>query len=136
VPPPLWDDAPGAGPASNDPPVGPVETGDEAGGALGECCSAHGEPGCVDAMIEACVCGEDPTCCEQAWDADCVDAVAAFGCGDCGDRRVLNVQPRPDAFAIANDREPLLSQLPGHIAIGIEPGAWSIEKAITQDNPF
>jgi hypothetical protein len=77
------EDATSEGPAGNDPTVGPVETGDD-GGAAGECCSAHGEPGCADPMIAACVCGEDPTCCDDAWDAACVDAVAAFGCGDCG----------------------------------------------------
>ena len=77
------EDATSEGPAGNDPTVGPVDTGDD-GGAAGECCSAHGEPGCADAMIAACVCAEDPTCCDEAWDVSCVDAVAAFGCGDCG----------------------------------------------------
>lgn len=71
-------------PPVDDPTIDPADTGDEAGAAPGDCCTANGEPGCADAAIQACVCAEDPTCCGQAWDASCVDAVAAFGCGDCG----------------------------------------------------
>src|SRR4030095_443714 len=35
--------------------------------------------------------------------------IALLCCRDGGDRRVLDVQPRPDAFAIPDDRELLLS---------------------------
>jgi len=66
------------------PTVGPIDTGDEGGGGVGDCCSAHAGGGCGDAMIEACVCGQDPVCCDEAWDDVCVEAVAGFGCGDCG----------------------------------------------------
>ena len=55
-----------------------------------ECCDppAHGccevgSGGCDDAKIEACVCAIDPYCCETAWDAICIDAISAGGCGAC-----------------------------------------------------
>jgi len=62
--------------------------------------------------------------------------MAMLGCRNGGTRRVLNMQPRPDALAISDDRELLLPDLSGNIAIGIEPGAGSIEEATTQDDPF
>jgi hypothetical protein len=65
------------------PTVGPLDTGDDDGGAVGDCCSAHEAGGCSDAMIEACVCGQDPVCCDEAWDEVCVESVAGFGCGEC-----------------------------------------------------
>ncbi|HAC08958.1 MAG TPA: hypothetical protein DCG14_04805, partial [Phycisphaerales bacterium] len=46
------------------------------------CCEV-GSGGCDDADIEACVCAIDPYCCETAWDAICIDAIAAGGCGAC-----------------------------------------------------
>jgi hypothetical protein len=76
------------GETGGDPTVGPIETGDEDDGAPpggnGDCCAAQPQGGCADAMIEACVCADDPTCCEQAWDDVCVESVAGLGCGQCG----------------------------------------------------
>ena len=46
------------------------------------CCEV-GSGGCDDAVIEACVCAIDPYCCETAWDAICIDAIASGGCGAC-----------------------------------------------------
>lgn len=50
----------------------------------GECCDPHGCLGCVDPNVESCVCGADPYCCEQAWDAQCAGEVESYGCGSCG----------------------------------------------------
>jgi len=47
------------------------------------CCEVGGA-GCDDASIEACVCAIDPYCCETAWDAICIDAIAVNDCGTCG----------------------------------------------------
>jgi hypothetical protein len=66
------------------PTVGPIDTGDEGGAVVGDCCTAQEQGGCSDAMIEACVCGQDPVCCDEVWDDVCVESVAGFGCGDCG----------------------------------------------------
>src|SRR5262245_34125722 len=42
----------------------------------GDCCSARnpdvGGTGCDDTVCQACVCGADPLCCNNIWDADCV----------------------------------------------------------------
>lgn len=48
------------------------------------CCEAHMSPGCVDPEVEACVCAEDPLCCQAGWDDVCVQEVDIFGCGMCG----------------------------------------------------
>jgi hypothetical protein len=49
-----------------------------------DCCSASSSiPGCRDATVEKCVCAADATCCSNTWDAFCVTAVAALGCGKC-----------------------------------------------------
>jgi hypothetical protein len=52
----------------------------------GLCCEANGSPGCDDPTIEACVCAEDPFCCDpqQTWDALCVSKVDELACGSCG----------------------------------------------------
>jgi hypothetical protein len=47
------------------------------------CCSPSSVPGCESPTIEACVCGVDPICCNQAWDAACVAEVDSIGCGTC-----------------------------------------------------
>ncbi len=47
------------------------------------CCEPHGNPGCNDPAIEACVCGADPFCCDAedgGWDEFCVDDVGGEGC--------------------------------------------------------
>jgi len=49
------------------PPPGPVPaTGS------GDCCSEHWGGGCKVASVESCVCGLDPKCCTESWDATCV----------------------------------------------------------------
>lgn len=56
-------------------------TGGSGGG--GECCTASASAGCVDADVEACVCGFDNYCCTTSWDSICVEEVGACGepCG-------------------------------------------------------
>lgn len=47
------------------------------------CCEAIETPGCVDAVLQDCVCAQDSYCCETAWDATCVSEVNDLGCGVC-----------------------------------------------------
>lgn len=49
----------------------------------GPCCGTSTVPGCVDKTIEACVCAQDPRCCNQKWDAVCAALVVGAGCGTC-----------------------------------------------------
>lgn len=52
--------------------------------AQGDCCTATAEVGgCTTSDVEACVCAQDPFCCDVEWDARCVDDVARFLCGSC-----------------------------------------------------
>ncbi len=62
------------------------EAANQCGGcglAQGDCCVPADTPGCGDADLEACVCGQDGFCCETAWDDLCVNQ-AADPCGGCG----------------------------------------------------
>ena len=45
-------------------------------------CEPQDAPGSGDADLDACVCSVDPFCCEQTWDAICVD-IATDACGAC-----------------------------------------------------
>ncbi|MCL4754946.1 MAG: hypothetical protein KJ015_32630 [Myxococcales bacterium] len=54
------------------------------GGAPGDCCVAHGYPGCSVPYIASCVCAQDPYCCQQQWDSLCASEVSSLGCGNCG----------------------------------------------------
>ncbi len=46
------------------------------------CCEVGGA-GCSDETLSACVCTEDPWCCDVEWDALCVALVSESGCGVC-----------------------------------------------------
>jgi len=80
--------------------------GDGCGGSCGECpdgtycqdgqcgendgCTATNSPGCGGCSCQACVCQQDPYCCNTAWDGICVNECQedCGGCGvmdDCGD---------------------------------------------------
>lgn len=48
-----------------------------------DCCVSDGAPGCSDPQVAGCVCAEDPACCTEGWDFQCVQEVEAFGCGTC-----------------------------------------------------
>lgn len=90
----------GAGSGGEAGAAGAAGSGGEAGGSGGEA-GGGGEPsvkgscyqvqqsgGCDDPAIEACVCAEggdgDPRCCNEAWDAVCVELVRVLNCkGDC-----------------------------------------------------
>jgi len=50
----------------------------------GPCCSVRptpGGPGCDDSTCQACVCGQDSTCCTMVWDAFCISR-AQVECAD------------------------------------------------------
>ncbi|MBM4371486.1 MAG: hypothetical protein FJ098_07515, partial [Deltaproteobacteria bacterium] len=49
----------------------------------GSCCTPKETPKCEDAAITACVCAEDPYCCDTKWDWICVNEVDTLGCGTC-----------------------------------------------------
>ena len=52
--------------------------------AVGDCCEENETGGCSNDYIKACVSVlHDASCYTTAWDEDCVDAVDAFGCGEC-----------------------------------------------------
>jgi hypothetical protein len=54
------------------------------GGSEGSCCGDNSTPGCIDDLVEACVCAQDGYCCSTEWDAQCAGEVDSFGCGQCG----------------------------------------------------
>lgn len=51
-------------------------------GGGGDCCAAHGNPGCDDDTVEQCVCNEDYVCCVDPWDDICV-GIAMDTCAAC-----------------------------------------------------
>jgi hypothetical protein len=55
------------------------------------CCETGG-PGCDDAVIQACVCDQDPFCCDTGWDEFCIAAIAAGGCGSCVEGCVVGLE--------------------------------------------
>lgn len=54
---------------------------------VGDCCTAHADPGCSIPTIEECVCAADMLCCdvEGGWDEVCAALVDSEGCGMCPD---------------------------------------------------
>lgn len=63
---------------------GGVDPGGSSGGGGGggdACCTPTQGPGCSDAMVEGCVCGNDPFCCDQSWDDLCVQGAIQCGAG-------------------------------------------------------
>jgi len=63
-----------------------VDTSSCGGGGTfsGDCCTAKDTPGCEDATVTTCTCGEDSFCCDNKWDSTCV-TIAKTECGlDCG----------------------------------------------------
>jgi len=50
-------------------------------GGDGDCCAPHGNPGCSDEALEACVCEMDYLCCTMPWDEICVET-AMQECGE------------------------------------------------------
>ncbi len=50
----------------------------------GDCCVPADGTGCGDAVLAACVCADDPYCCDTAWDELCIAEVDSLGCGACG----------------------------------------------------
>lgn len=76
----------GSGPAPDAEPELPPPTGpdDIPGSSSGACCSAHGWLGCEEHAVESCVCGLDPKCCTDGWDATCVMTAEQLCQTSCG----------------------------------------------------
>ncbi len=55
----------------------------ETGDVENDCCEAGDGPGCVDPVVEACVCANTPACCEVEWNSDCAALVTKIECGVC-----------------------------------------------------
>src|SRR5215831_16888 len=53
---------------------------------------------------------------------------------DRGVGRIVNVYPAPDSLSVADNRHLLLTHLFSHIAVGHEPGAWSVEESVPEDD--
>ena len=51
----------------------------DSGDGIGPCNQIHQSTGCEDRSCESVVCFIDPTCCQTAWDAECV-SLANFNC--------------------------------------------------------
>ena len=48
----------------------------------GDCCAAHGGPGCDNVACTAQVCATNPACCSSGWDQSCADTADAI-CNAC-----------------------------------------------------
>jgi hypothetical protein len=81
------DDGPDPSSGSNPGTTGHPSTSGTSGGSSSDsggptepCCVPSKNPGCAqDPELEACVCLDDPYCCDTEWDGVCVDAAAACG---------------------------------------------------------
>jgi hypothetical protein len=51
-------------------------------GAASDCCTDHGGLGCSDAVCEAAVCDDDPSCCDTSWNEFCRQSALDL-CGVC-----------------------------------------------------
>jgi hypothetical protein len=56
-----------------------LRVGGEEDAPSNDCCEASEEPGCRDPGLLACACAIDPFCCEEAFDAACVELAAECG---------------------------------------------------------
>ncbi len=86
-----------------------------------DCCTAREDPGCAEASCEACVCNVDAFCCDELWDAGCVD-IAEDDCPSeclCGD---VPVCPGD----CANDGEVTINEL--ILCVNIALGAAGVEQ--------
>lgn len=61
-----------------------TDSGSDDGGSNDQCCvETPGMPGCPNQLLEDCVCGQDPFCCDNEWDGMCV-GIGTDLCGaDC-----------------------------------------------------
>jgi hypothetical protein len=57
----------------------------DASTGYGDCCTAHGTPGCTDTNVQKCVCDIDATCCGIGWNANCVLKAFTYNCAACPD---------------------------------------------------
>ena len=68
-------------------------------GSASACCEAHFGGGCGNQDCTDCVCATDASCCQTAWDDDCVAVATACG-ANCG------CQPADGCSLTLNPREP------------------------------
>ena len=67
---------------------GSADDGGEAGDqalSTGACCEAHGDLGCSELSVQACVCAQDRFCCTSGWDAVCVEKAEELNCISCSE---------------------------------------------------
>ncbi|MCH9680133.1 MAG: hypothetical protein K0V04_01765 [Deltaproteobacteria bacterium] len=73
-------------------------------GGAGDCCLDNGTPGCDDPVIQACVCVDDPFCCDVVWDYVCAAGAEGDPCfADCsgGSTGSTGDPPPSDCCAVA-----------------------------------
>ena len=67
--------------------TGIAETGNVDTGPIGDpspCCTTFGGAGCpADPAVQECVCAIDAFCCNEEWDAVCIQRVQSGECGHC-----------------------------------------------------
>ncbi|MBK8237761.1 MAG: hypothetical protein IPK74_19695 [Deltaproteobacteria bacterium] len=95
---------PTAGTSGEDPTAG--TTGDATGGGVmaGNCCTAdESRKGCENDEISMCVCNADAFCCDNSWDATCVEEATSMCMAACGagvvDGGELELAAAPDVTA-------------------------------------
>ena len=84
----------------------------------GSCFAEHG-PGCDDADCCNAVCAVDPTCCDTAWDADCVASAEGLCLAGGTPPAVLISEVRVDQVSADNDEWFELSGAPGTSLAGV-----------------
>lgn len=57
----------------------------DCGACTGDCCGPGASPGCETAACTDCVCANDPTCCDVAWDLECAGSAVTICSGACTD---------------------------------------------------
>lgn len=67
--------------SSGDGSAGADDSGTGEPGPPSDCCTIAPAPGCADLDTQACVCAQDPYCCDKAWDEACVNAAKYGTCG-------------------------------------------------------
>ncbi|MFO0873233.1 MAG: hypothetical protein U0575_04595 [Phycisphaerales bacterium] len=103
----------------------------------GGCFVTHG-PGCEDAACCNTVCAADATCCDVAWDADCVASASTLCLAGGSAPNVLINEIRVDQTGVDNDEYFELSGAPGtsldgcaYIVLGDGAGGSGVIESIT-----
>jgi hypothetical protein len=91
------------------------------------CCETGHGAGCTDPVIEACVCAQDPYCCDGEWDGDCVLEVETFGCGSCAIENDCNLNDILDECEV-----PPFGEEPD-CNTNLQPDSCDIDDGVSQD---